>query len=85
MGLKLEDPSFPLENNSSEYHKKKTISTVNFILEALFKYKDLMLTDSGKTEANKRHQCMVSFLDNFFKKENALEWIDILNKYPIEK
>ncbi len=88
-GIKIGRPffvrdSFPLENNSPEYHMKKTSSTINFILEALFKYKDIMLTDSGREESNKRHQRMIDFLYNFFQEENAPEWIDILNKYSSE-
>ena len=40
-----------------------------------------VLTESGKKEAKNRNQIVVDFLYHLFEEDNALEWIDYLNKY----
>lgn len=85
-GLKIDHPffvraAFPIENDSYEYHIKKTVSTINFIIEVLLKYKDLMLTNTGIEEANKRHQIIIDFLYQYFDEEDAPEWTKFLNRY----
>lgn len=85
-GLKIDRPFFvrevfPIENDSYEYHIKKTVSTINFIIEVLLKYKDLMLTNTGIEEANKRHQIIIDFLYQYFDEEDAPEWTKFLNRY----
>ncbi len=85
-GLKIDRPffvreTFPIENDSYEYHIKKTVSTINFIIEVLLKYKDLMLTNAGIEEANKRHQIIIDFLYQYFDEEDAPEWTKFLNRY----
>lgn len=85
-GLKINRPFFdknifPVEDTIYNYHMEKTSSTVNFIFEVLFKYKNIMLTESGKKEAVTRHQYMIEFLYNYFQEEDAIEWIDYLNNH----
>lgn len=85
-GLKIDRPffvreTFPIENDSYEYHIKKTVSTINFIIEVLLKYKDLMLTNIGMEEAKKRHKIIVDFLYQYFDEEDAPEWTKFLNRY----
>lgn len=85
-GLKIDRPfflreTFPIENDSYEYHIKKTVSTINFIIEVLLKYKDLMLTNTGMEEAKKRHKIIVYFLYQYFDEEDAPEWTKFLNRY----
>lgn len=67
---------FPNENmNPQQYTNKITDSSVThiFIFEKILKLKGLMLTDSGKIEAKKRHKIEVDFLYHFFDEEEASE------------
>lgn len=85
-GLKIGRPFFekgifPIEDTSYNYHLQKAASTINFIIEVLLKYKDLMLTNSGIEEAQKRYQFIVDFLYQFFCEENAFEWTQYLDNY----
>lgn len=85
-GLKIGRPFFeknifPVEDISYNYHMQETASTINFIIEVLLKYKDLMLTNAGKEEAKERHKIIIDFLYNFFKEENASDWIKYLDNY----
>ncbi len=41
---------------------EKTANTINFIIEVLSKYKNLMFTTASKLEAEKRHQFMIDYL-----------------------
>jgi uncharacterized protein len=73
---------FPIEDMSAEkYIRKCADSSVCHIFEKILKLKDLMLTNSGKKEAKKRHQIVVEFLYQLFDEEDAPEWIDYLNNY----
>lgn len=76
---------FPVDFMSYDYHKQKTVSTVNFMIESLLTYKDLMLTSMGQKEAQKRHDIMVQFLYHFFEEENEQAWITYLDKYLEKK
>lgn len=85
-GLKIDRPffeknKFPIDDTSFNYHMEKTASTINFIIEVLLKYKDLMLTNAGTKEAEERHKIIVDFLYHFFREENAPEWIEYLDNY----
>lgn len=63
----------------------QTIETpsINHFFEKLLLIKDLMMTDHGKQMAQKRHNIMVSFLQNFFEErpEDCSEWFKLLEKY----
>lgn len=73
---------FPVENIDAEKYTKKCADTsVCHIFEKILKLKGLMLTNSGKREAKKRHQVVVQFLNSLFAEENAPEWSDYLEKY----
>lgn len=73
---------FPKENIEAEnYTKKCSESSVCHIFEKILKLKDLMLTDSGKKEAESRHQVVVDVLYHLFKEENASEWSEYLTEY----
>lgn len=87
-GLKIGRPFFeksvyPVKDTSDNYDFQKTASTINFIIEVLLKYKDLMLTNAGKIESEERHKITVDFLYHFFHEENVPEWIDYLDNYSI--
>ena len=73
---------FPIKNISIDcYTKRCSDSSVCHMFEKILKLKDLMLTESGKEEANRRHQFVVDFLYQLFKEENALDWVKYLDRY----
>lgn len=74
--------AFPIDEIvADQYTKKSSDSSVCHFFEKLLKLKGLMLTSSGRKEATKRHDFMVSFLRQVFDEENAPEWHAYLNKY----
>lgn len=73
---------FPILNmSSSDYMNKKDGTVVTHMFEKLLRLKDMMLTQSGKIEAEERHNIMVLFLNHYFNEVNALEWINYLDQY----
>ena len=73
---------FPTKNmTAQQYIGKCADSSVCHIFEKILKLKNLMLTDSGKKESQKRHQIIVDFLYHLFEEENATEWTEYLNNY----
>ena len=66
---------------AEQYTQKCADSSVCHIFEKILKLKDLMITDSGKQEAQERHKIVVDMLYHLFEEENAQEWIEYLNKY----
>ena len=73
---------FPvLDMSAEEYKSKKDGTVVTHLFEKILKLKDLMLTDSGREEALKRHDYMVDFLYHFFEEENVPEWTEYLTDY----
>jgi len=58
---------FPNDNlTAEEYTSKKTNSCICHFFEKILRLKDLMLTESGRKEALKRHNIVVDILYNFF-------------------
>jgi len=78
---------FPnIEITSEEYNYSRTThdtdNAINHFFEKLLKLKDIMMTSSGKKEAQKRHRIMVEFLQHFFEEENCdHKWFDLLEKF----
>lgn len=73
---------FPIENITAVTYTSKCADTsVCHLFEKILKLKNLMLTDSGKKEAEARHQIIVDFLYHLFDEENAPEWTEYLNNY----
>lgn len=62
----LYDPTVKatLHENFADYRKKQS-TTMNHFHEKLFLLKDLMNTPTGKILAQRRHQTMVTFLEEF--------------------
>ncbi len=54
-----------LHASKQEYRKNKS-NTINHFYEKLLLLKDLMHTKTAKSMAQKRHDFMLQFLDNFF-------------------
>ncbi len=63
----LYDPAIaPKLNMSKEEYKNTTAPTINHFYEKLLLLKDLMKTPTGKAMAEKRHQFMASYLEQFY-------------------
>lgn len=73
---------FPIENMTADKYTRKCADTgICHFYEKVLLLKDLMLTSSGREEAQERHNFVVKFLYQYFKEENAEEWIEYTNKF----
>lgn len=64
--FKLYDPGIdPIAYTDKESYKKSDAPTINHFYEKLFILKDLMNTQTGKKLAEKRHEYMEQFVDQF--------------------
>lgn len=73
---------FPIENMTADKYTRKCADTgICHFYEKILLLKDLMLTNSGREEAQERHSFVVKFLYQYFKEENAEEWIEYTNKF----
>ncbi|MFK7814501.1 MAG: HD domain-containing protein [Maribacter sp.] len=61
----------PNLNMTKEEYKKSTAPTINHFYEKLLLLKDKMNTKTGKKLAEKRHQFMLFYLEQFFKETNS--------------
>lgn len=85
-GIVFDRNVFPNTNiTAKEYNENGTThgtdSAINHLFEKSLKLPSLMMSASGKKEACKRKKIMISFLENFFEEENALEWLAYFNDY----
>ena len=73
---------FPVEDITDERYKRKcSDSSVCHMFEKLLKLKGLMMTESGRMEAEERHQIMIDILYHLFDEENAPEWREYLDAF----
>lgn len=89
-GIKVNRPFFNKDvfpdDEDEGFHKVKgTASTINFIIANLLNYKNIMLTESGRSEAIRREKAIIDFLYNYFEEENVPEWTEYLDKYLASK
>lgn len=71
-GRKLYDPEIaPNPNMDKAAYKKNTGPTINHFYEKLLLLKDLMHTKTGKKLAERRHQTMLDYLEEFYSEWNG--------------
>ena len=71
-GRPLYDPEIaPKLNMTKEEYKASNTPTINHFYEKLLLLKDRMNTKTGTEIAQKRHQYMESFLDQFYAEWNG--------------
>ncbi|WP_019671282.1 HD domain-containing protein [Eudoraea adriatica] len=63
----------PNRNMSKEEYKKSAAPTINHFYEKLLLLKEKMNTATGKKLAEKRHEFMLSYLDQFFQEWEGLK------------
>lgn len=86
-GLKIGRPLFnrnvfPSKNvQADKYTSKYGSSTIIIVFEKLLNLKNMLLTNSGKAEAQKRHEIIVKMLYQYFDEEDADEWKIFLDNY----
>ena len=81
------DPNiFPIRNISHEQYDKHgtthdTDNAINHFFEKTLRLKNLMITDAGKQEAEKRYQVMVLFLREYFREGDLNDWSEFLEHF----
>jgi uncharacterized protein len=63
----------PNRNMSKEEYKKSAAPTINHFYEKLLLLKEKMNTATGKKLAEKRHEFMLSYLDQFFQEWEGIK------------
>lgn len=77
-GRAIYDPAVsPDLNMTKEAYKKSNAPTINHFYEKLLLLKDLMNTEAGKQMAEKRHQFMQLFLENFYQEWEGIEVVAV--------
>ena len=72
MNRELYNPEIaPNLQMTKEQYKKSTAPTINHFYEKLLLLKDKMNTESGKKLAEKRHQFILDYLEQFYKEWNG--------------
>jgi uncharacterized protein len=70
----LYNPNVPPNRNmSKEEYKKSAAPTINHFYEKLLLLKEKMNTATGKKLAEKRHEFMLSYLDQFFQEWEGIK------------
>ena len=75
---------FPAENLTADEYKNKARAgnhAINHFFDKLLKLKGAMQTKAGQREAEKRHQFMVLFLQEFFDEIQASSWRAYLDDF----
>ncbi len=66
---------FPKINLTKEEYKSTSAPSINHFYEKLLLLKDKMNTTTGRKIAEKRHQFMLSFLEQFYEEVGVPNWI----------
>lgn len=63
----------------------KTDNFINHFFEKLLNIEKIVQTSAGKKEAAKRTNVMYDFLEGFFEENNLQDWIELLDKFKINR
>lgn len=78
----FDESIFPIEEITyDKYVKESGKTSVTHIFEKILKLKKIMMTESGKIEAESRHQIVVDILYHLFDEKNLPEWKEYLEQY----
>ena len=72
---------WPMENITAENYDLPSSSSVCHMFEKILRLKGLMMTSCGRKEAIQRHQIIEDFLYQLFIEEDAMDWVDYLEKF----
>lgn len=80
----------PIANMTAEQYNSNgtthdTDSAINHFFEKLLRLKGMMLTESGKREAERRDAVMVTFLRQYFNEQNLPDWQRYLESFLIKR
>ena len=67
--------------NAAEYKTSKNSHSVQHFFDKLLRIPAILMTDSGRSEGEKRKMIMVSFLRELFQEEDSQEWWKYLNAF----
>ena len=85
-GVIFDRDFFPEVEQSAEHYQEKKDpgkhnTAVNHFFEKMLVIPQIMMTETGRAEAEQRKKIMVDFLREMFREEDAPEWNDYLDKY----
>ena len=75
---------FPIENLTLEEYRnlnRTNHTIIHHFFDKLLKLPNIMQTEFGKIEAQKRQKIMIQFLNEFFREQEQDKWINFLNSY----
>ena len=75
---------FPKENLTKEEYSdlnRANHTIIHHFFDKLLKLPNIMQTEFGKIEAQKRQKIMIQFLNEFFREQEQEKWINFLNSY----
>ncbi len=74
-------PPKTAETDSKIYRKMTNQHTMQHFFDKILKINDILMTEPGKQEGEKRHQVVVEFLRQLFEEENADDWLEYLEDF----
>ncbi len=71
------------ETDSKNYRKMTNQHSVQHFFDKILKINNILMTESGRQEGQKRHQIVVDFLRHLFEEEDAKEWLEYLEHFIV--
>ena len=72
---------FPAETVDLDAYQHDHVSTVNHLFEKILRLRGMMLTEPGRREAESLHKFVYAFLEQYFRENQADEWLSYLERY----
>lgn len=74
-------PPVPMVENADEYRASVNEHAVQHFFDKLLTIPDILMTDAGRQEGQKRAKIMQDYLAELFREEDAANWQDHLKKF----